>query len=92
VEWEKFRPTVSSTRPGAENYLDVVNRLRPFVGSLLQNHQGQEILIVGTGCQSDAARAASDYPLEEAVRSNSRTIASMSFKGTKDIPSLTSRQ
>ncbi len=70
VEWEKFRANrLQYHVPGAENYLDVVNRLRPFVGSLLQNHQGEEILIVGH-------RAANrmliglllDYPLEEAVR------------------------
>jgi len=69
--------------PGAESYLDVVNRLRPFVESLFEGHQGQEILIVGH-------RAANrmliglllDCPLEEAVRLNRRTIASTLLKET----------
>jgi broad specificity phosphatase PhoE len=69
-EWEKFRTNrLRYHIPGAENYLDVANRLRPFVESLLRDHQGQEILTVGH-------RAANrmliglllDYPLEEAVR------------------------
>jgi broad specificity phosphatase PhoE len=69
-EWEEFRVNRLRYRiPGAENYLDVANRLRPFVASVLRDHQGQEILIVGH-------RAANrmfiglvlDYPLEEAVR------------------------
>jgi broad specificity phosphatase PhoE len=31
---------------GAENYSDVANRVRPFQERILQDHEGQEILIV----------------------------------------------
>lgn len=33
--------------PGGETYLDVSNRVRPFVEILLQRHDGQEVLVVG---------------------------------------------
>ena len=47
-EWEKFKENCFTYRiPGGENYSDVTNRIRPFVETILQNHRGQEILIVG---------------------------------------------
>lgn len=70
TEWELFRVNrLTYHVPGAENYSDVANRLRPFVEKILLDHRGHEILIVGH-------RAANrmliglllDYPLEEASR------------------------
>ncbi len=47
-EWEQFRDYRFTYRiPGAENYTDVANRVRPFMESMLRNHQGQEVLVVG---------------------------------------------
>lgn len=47
-EWERFKDDRFVYRiPGAENYADVANRVRPFAERLLQVHEGQEILIVG---------------------------------------------
>jgi alpha-ribazole phosphatase len=47
-EWEKFKENRFTYRiPAGENYTDVMNRIRPFVGMMLQNHRGEEILIVG---------------------------------------------
>jgi broad specificity phosphatase PhoE len=48
MEWGRFKDNRFSYRiPGAENYADVADRIRPFEEKLLQNHEGQEILIVG---------------------------------------------
>jgi broad specificity phosphatase PhoE len=48
MEWDRFKDNRFAYRiPGAENYADVANRIRPFEERLLQNHEGQEILIVG---------------------------------------------
>ncbi|MCX8117062.1 MAG: histidine phosphatase family protein [Desulfobacterota bacterium] len=47
-EWNRFKQDRFSYRiPGAENYSDVANRLRPFVERVLRQHQEEEILIVG---------------------------------------------
>ena len=47
-EWERFKENCFTYRiPGAENYTDVLNRIRPFGEAILQNHKGEEILIVG---------------------------------------------
>ena len=47
-EWERFKEDRFEYRiPGAENYTDVANRVRPFAESILKQHQGQEILVVG---------------------------------------------
>lgn len=47
-EWNRFKDDRFSYRiPGAENYSDVAQRLRPFTARILQQHQGEEILIVG---------------------------------------------
>ena len=47
-EWEKFKVDRFNYRiPGAENYTDVANRIKPFLDRILQSHGGQEVLIVG---------------------------------------------
>jgi broad specificity phosphatase PhoE len=47
-EWERFKENRFTYHiPGGENYTDVINRIRPFVEKILQNHKGEEILIVG---------------------------------------------
>ena len=47
-EWEKFKDDRFNYRiPGAENYTDVANRVRPFVERILEDHQGQEVLVIG---------------------------------------------
>ncbi len=48
TEWERFKDDRFNYRiPGAENYTDVANRIKPFIERILQNHESQEILIVG---------------------------------------------
>ena len=47
-EWEQFKDHRFTYRiPGAENYTDVANRIKPFMERVLRNHEGQEVLIVG---------------------------------------------
>jgi probable phosphoglycerate mutase len=47
-EWERFKDDRFIYRiPGAENYADVANRVKPFVQRLLRVHEGHEVLIVG---------------------------------------------
>ncbi|OGQ07135.1 MAG: hypothetical protein A2026_04915 [Deltaproteobacteria bacterium RBG_19FT_COMBO_46_12] len=47
-EWERFKDDRFNYRiPGAENYTDVANRVRPFVDRILEDHQGQEVLVIG---------------------------------------------
>jgi len=47
-EWNRFKDDRFSYRiPGAENYADVANRLKPFTERILHQHEGEEILIVG---------------------------------------------
>ena len=47
-EWERFKDDRFNYRiPGAENYTDVANRIKPFLDRILQSHGGQEVLIVG---------------------------------------------
>jgi probable phosphoglycerate mutase len=47
-EWNRFNDDRFSYRiPGAENYSDVADRLKPFTERILGQHQGEEILIVG---------------------------------------------
>jgi len=69
-EWEKFRTNrLRYYIPGAENYLDVANRLKPFVASILWDHQGQEILIVGHRAVNRMLLGLIlNHPLEEAAR------------------------
>ena len=47
-EWERFKDDRFNYRiPGAENYTDVANRIKPFLDRILQSHGGQEVLIIG---------------------------------------------
>ncbi len=47
-EWERFKENPFTYRiPGGENYTDVMNRIRPFAETILQQYRGEEILIVG---------------------------------------------
>ncbi len=47
-EWDRFKDDRFNYHiPGAENYSDVANRVRPFVERILEDHRGQEVLIVG---------------------------------------------
>ena len=47
-EWERFKNDRFTYHiPGAENYADVANRIKPFMMRILQEHQGQEVLVVG---------------------------------------------
>ena len=47
-EWERFKEDRFTYRiPGAENFTDVANRLKPFKEKILRDHTGNEILIIG---------------------------------------------
>lgn len=47
-EWEAFKENRYIYHiPQAENYTDVIHRVRPFIERILREHEGQEILIVG---------------------------------------------
>ena len=47
TEWERFRENrLTYHVPGAENYTDVSNRVKPFKERILRDHEGQEILVV----------------------------------------------
>ncbi len=47
-EWNRFKDDRFSYRiPGAENYADVANRLKPFMERVLNQHEGEGVLIVG---------------------------------------------
>ena len=47
-QWNRFKDDRFSYRiPGAENYSDVANRLKPFMEKVLHQHKEEEILIVG---------------------------------------------
>jgi broad specificity phosphatase PhoE len=47
-EWRRFKDDRFNYRiPGAENYADVANRIKPFIEKTLRDHEGQEVLIVG---------------------------------------------
>ena len=47
-EWDRFKENrLTYHIPGAENYTDVANRVKPFMEKILQNHKGQAILVVG---------------------------------------------
>jgi len=47
-EWERFRDDRWVYRiPGAENYTDVANRVKPFSERILFQHPQEEILVVG---------------------------------------------
>ena len=69
-EWERFKENPFTYRiPKAENYTDVMNRVRPFVEKILQNHKGGEILIVGHRVVNQMLIGVlMDYPSEEMLK------------------------
>ena len=69
-EWDRFKENCFTYRiPGAENYTDVLNRVRPFVETILQNHKGEEILIVGHRVVNQMLIGVlMDYPREEMLK------------------------
>jgi len=70
TEWEQFRDNrLTYHIPGAENYTDVSNRVRPFEEKILRQHEGQEILIVGhRGVNRMLLGLLLEFSLEEAVK------------------------
>jgi broad specificity phosphatase PhoE len=69
-EWERFKENRFTYHiPKAENYTDVINRIRPFVEKILQNHKGEEILIVGHRVVNQMLIGAlMNYPPEEMLK------------------------
>ncbi len=69
AEWERFKENrLTYHIPGAENYTDVANRVRPLKQRILQDHQGQEILIVAhRGVNRMLIGLLLEYPLEMAL-------------------------
>ncbi len=69
-EWERFKENRFTYRiPGGENYTDVMNRVRPFVETVLQNQKGKEILIVGHRVVNQMLIGVlMDYPREEMLK------------------------
>ena len=67
-EWERFKNDRWAYRiPGAENYTDVAHRVLRFYKRILQQHQDQEILVVGHRVVNRLLIGMLlDYPLEEA--------------------------
>jgi len=69
-EWERFKENRFTYRiPGAENYADVANRLRPFKEKILRDHTEQEILVIGHMIVNRfLIGMLLEYPLEEIQR------------------------
>jgi len=69
-EWERFRENRFTYHiPGAENFTDVANRLKPFKEKILRDHAGQEILIIGHMIVNRfLIGMLLEYPLEEIQR------------------------
>ena len=69
-EWERFKENRFTYHiPGAENYTDVANRLKPFKEKILRDHPGQEILIIGHMIVNRfLIGMLLEYPLEEIQR------------------------
>jgi broad specificity phosphatase PhoE len=69
-EWERFKENRFTYHiPQAENYTDVANRIRPFVEKILQNHQGEEILVVGHRVANQMLIGVlMDYPSEKVLK------------------------
>ena len=70
TEWERFKESrLTYHIPGAENYTDVANRVKPFMEGILQNHKGQEILVVGHKVVNRfLIGMLLEYPLERALK------------------------
>jgi broad specificity phosphatase PhoE len=69
TEWERVREDrLIYHVPGAENYTDVSNRVKPFKEEILGDHQGQEILIVAhRGVNRMLLGLLLEFSLEEAL-------------------------
>jgi len=69
-EWERFKEDRFTYRiPGAENFTDVANRLKPFKEKILRDHAGQEILVIGHMIVNRfLIGMLLEYPLEEIQR------------------------
>ena len=69
-EWERFKENRFDYRiPEAENYTDVLNRVRPFAQKILQTHPGEEILIVGHRVVNQMLMGVlTNYPPEEMLK------------------------
>ena len=69
-EWERFKEDRFAYHiPGAENFTDVANRLRPFKEKILRDHAGQEILVIGHMIVNRfLIGMLLEYPLEEIQR------------------------
>ena len=69
TEWERVREDrLIYHVPGAENYTDVSNRVKPFKVEILGDHQGQEILIVAhRGVNRMLLGLLLEFSLEEAL-------------------------
>lgn len=74
-EWKRFKENPFTYRiPGGENYTDVTNRIKPFVEAVLQNHRGEEILIVGHRVVNQMLIGLLiDYPSEEMLTMQQNT-------------------
>jgi broad specificity phosphatase PhoE len=70
AEWERFKENrLTYHIPGAENYTDVANRVRPFKEKILRDHQNQEILIVAhRGVNRMLLGLLLEYSLEEGLK------------------------
>jgi len=70
AEWERFKENrLTYHIPGAENYTDVANRVRPFKEKILRDHQNQEILIVAhRGVNRMLLGLLLEFSLEEALK------------------------
>jgi len=69
-EWEKFKENRFTYHiPQAENYTDVINRIRPFAEKILQNHQEEEILIISHRVANQMLIGVlMDYPSEKVLK------------------------
>jgi hypothetical protein len=70
VKEERFKDDRFMYRiPGAENYADVANRVKPFMQKLLRVHEGHEVLIVGHRVVNRLLIGMlMQYPLEQALK------------------------
>jgi len=69
-EWERFKEDRFNYHiPGAENFTDVANRLRPFKEKILRDHAGREVLVIGHMIVNRfLIGMLLEYPLEEIQR------------------------
>jgi broad specificity phosphatase PhoE len=70
MEWDRFKDNRFTYHiPGAENYADVADRIRPFIERLLRDHESQEVLVVGHRVVNRLLIGMlMDYPLEKVLK------------------------